>query len=64
MKHRCPICKKIVTVSPKKQSEVNQLFPFCSQRCKLVDLGTWLNGQYKVTSEPIDAPPDTPADKQ
>jgi endogenous inhibitor of DNA gyrase (YacG/DUF329 family) len=27
--------------------------PFCSERCKMVDLGKWLNEEYKI-SEPLD----------
>jgi endogenous inhibitor of DNA gyrase (YacG/DUF329 family) len=31
--------------------------PFCSERCKLVDLGRWLSGDYRVAGEPAgDAP--------
>jgi len=52
MKHRCPICKKIVKVSAKKQAEGAKFFPFCSQRCKLIDLGAWLDARYRVVSEP------------
>jgi endogenous inhibitor of DNA gyrase (YacG/DUF329 family) len=25
--------------------------PFCSERCKLVDLGRWLNEEYRITEE-------------
>ncbi|UCF00085.1 MAG: DNA gyrase inhibitor YacG [Planctomycetota bacterium] len=65
MKNRCPICKKTVKVSPKKQPEEVKLLPFCSQRCKLIDLGAWLDGKYKVLSEPSDTSPDTPtSDKE
>ena len=44
----CPTCRKAFTVE-----EVDgALFrPFCSERCKMVDLGRWLDGSYKV-SEP------------
>lgn len=43
----CPICKKPVNevndpVSP------NQYFPFCSDRCKLIDLGRWLGEKYQI----------------
>ena len=38
----CPICRKPVT--PFVQS-----FPFCSQRCRLVDLGKWLREGYRLT---------------
>ncbi|MHC4158951.1 MAG: DNA gyrase inhibitor YacG [Planctomycetota bacterium] len=56
MKYRCPICKKIVQASPKKQPKEAKFFPFCSQRCKLIDLGAWFDAEYKVVSEPLDTP--------
>jgi endogenous inhibitor of DNA gyrase (YacG/DUF329 family) len=46
MQHRCPICKKPT------DSEVHTEFPFCSERCKLQDLGNWATEKY-VVSEPI-----------
>ncbi|HEY4838841.1 MAG TPA: DNA gyrase inhibitor YacG [Candidatus Acidoferrales bacterium] len=45
MKHNCPICKTAV------DSEVNKEFPFCSERCKDIDLGNWATERY-VISEP------------
>ena len=44
----CPICKKIVTVTDAE-------FPFCSDRCRVIDLGKWASGDYKITS-PIHDP--------
>lgn len=46
MKHRCPICKKPT------DSEQDADFPFCSDRCRLQDLGAWASEKY-VVSEPI-----------
>jgi len=46
MKHRCPICKKPT------DSEPDADFPFCSDRCRLQDLGAWASEKY-VVSEPI-----------
>lgn len=40
---RCPICRKIVL---KSESE----FPFCSERCRTIDLGKWASGAYVVSS--------------
>jgi uncharacterized protein len=39
------------------------MFPFCSQRCRDVDLGNWLTGKYSIPGAPIpqepeDMPPD------
>jgi endogenous inhibitor of DNA gyrase (YacG/DUF329 family) len=42
-KLKCPICKKPVT---SKQAE----FPFCSDRCRLNDLGKWASGAYVIPS--------------
>jgi endogenous inhibitor of DNA gyrase (YacG/DUF329 family) len=46
MKHRCPICKRPA------DSETDQDFPFCSERCRLLDLGAWASEKY-VVSDPI-----------
>lgn len=40
---RCPICKK--EVAPRKE---NPGFPFCSPRCRTLDLGRWLGEEYRV----------------
>ena len=44
-KLKCPICKKPV-------ESTGTDFPFCSERCRLVDLGKWASGQY-VVPEPL-----------
>lgn len=55
MKVSCPICRRVVEIAD--LSELKS-FPFCSDRCKLVDLGRWIDGDYAVavpaTSEPED----------
>jgi uncharacterized protein len=43
----CPTCKKPVH-EPKGGEELPKNFPFCSDRCKLIDLGRWLDGKYQV----------------
>ena len=43
---KCPICKKGVPPD-------GEFMPFCSERCKLIDLGNWASGKY-VISTPID----------
>jgi endogenous inhibitor of DNA gyrase (YacG/DUF329 family) len=48
MKHRCPICNKIVQASLVEKSEKAKFFPFCSRRCKYIDLGAWLDAEYKI----------------
>jgi endogenous inhibitor of DNA gyrase (YacG/DUF329 family) len=32
--------------------------PFCSERCKLLDLARWVNGDYRIPVEPIKEPVD------
>jgi endogenous inhibitor of DNA gyrase (YacG/DUF329 family) len=44
---RCPICKKPVSDDPPADGAKNY-FPFCSERCKLIDLGRWLEGRYQI----------------
>ena len=48
MKHECPICKKPT------DSETNADFPFCSERCRLLDLGNWSSEKYKVSRPAFD----------
>ena len=54
LKLQCPICKKVVT---SKEAE----FPFCSDRCRLIDLGKWASGAY-VISSPVQDTGDRIAD--
>lgn len=51
MKHKCPVCKKIITPPVGKGPEKSKFYPFCSERCKLVDLGAWLDAKYKIISK-------------
>ena len=30
--------------------------PFCSERCKLLDLARWADGKYRVPAEPVSEP--------
>ncbi|HEY6937924.1 MAG TPA: DNA gyrase inhibitor YacG [Terriglobales bacterium] len=45
---RCPTCKKLVL-------RTDPEFPFCGERCRLIDLGKWASGGY-VISTPITDP--------
>ena len=51
---RCPICGK----DAKPRAE-NSSTPFCSPRCKQVDLGAWLNESYRVPSDETPDQTDT-----
>lgn len=44
---RCPTCRK-----PVKSKDPD--FPFCSERCRLVDLGKWASGAHVISSPVTD----------
>jgi hypothetical protein len=44
---KCPICKK-------EAAPGGEFFPFCSERCKIIDLGNWASEKY-VISTPVQA---------
>lgn len=43
---RCPICQK------ENEFFAEPIGPFCSKRCKLIDLGKWFGEEYRI-SEPL-----------
>jgi len=47
LKLRCPVCK-----NPVRSEDAN--FPFCSERCRLIDLGKWSSGAYVISSPVTD----------
>ncbi|MER3446008.1 MAG: DNA gyrase inhibitor YacG [Candidatus Dadabacteria bacterium] len=47
MQVKCPRCGKLV------KWEGNKWKPFCSERCKLIDLGAWVGEEYKIPEEPV-----------
>lgn len=44
----CPTCRNTMQVEQDKDAPFR---PFCSERCKLIDLNRWFNGEYRI-SEP------------
>jgi len=44
---RCPTCRTLVT-------KEDEYFPFCSDRCRLIDLGKWASGEYRISSPILD----------
>jgi len=46
MKIRCPICHKET-----EWAESNPFRPFCSERCKLTDLGEWASGKRAIPAD-------------
>jgi endogenous inhibitor of DNA gyrase (YacG/DUF329 family) len=41
----CPVCKRKTTW------EENPWRPFCSERCKFLDLGKWVSEEYRIPGE-------------
>jgi endogenous inhibitor of DNA gyrase (YacG/DUF329 family) len=59
MKAKCPICKKPVRCRRDKNEPNSKWLPFCSERCKLIDLGRWLDADYSIPVEPEPEDDDT-----
>lgn len=56
----CPTCRKIIRYDP-----TNPNRPFCSERCRLIDLGEWASEGHRIAGKPAaeellsdDLPPD------
>ena len=45
---KCPICSKEVA-----WIETSTYRPFCSERCRLIDLGEWASEKHAIPNEPI-----------
>ncbi len=57
---RCPTCRKNTPF------DGNPHRPFCSERCKLIDLGKWAAGAYRVPDQPagdLESPPGEPNER-
>ena len=48
IKVRCPICQRLMQGQSAREWPQ---YPFCSPKCKLVDLGRWLGEEYRVPEE-------------
>ncbi len=46
----CVYCRRRPAAAP--------WLPFCSERCKMADLGRWLGGEYRVPGEDVPSEPD------
>jgi uncharacterized protein len=61
-KVKCPTCRRDV-----EWAEGSQFRPFCSDRCRLIDLGAWLTETHKIPGETGGAQdqlqPDQPAEE-
>lgn len=55
MKIKCPICQNEYELERDSEGKLPGTFPFCSNRCKMMDLGAWLDSSYKIESDIKDA---------
>ena len=53
----CPICDKPLPPRPG-----NPAFPFCSDRCRNLDLARWLDGDYRIAAAPEASDRDGPSE--
>lgn len=53
---RCPQCGRPAVYAPE-----NPFRPFCTERCRLIDLGQWADESYRVPAEPVEDPQDLDA---
>lgn len=54
---KCPHCGKPVPWTPASPHR-----PFCSERCKLIDLGAWATEGHRIPGEPVPPTGDEPQD--
>lgn len=52
---KCPTCQKSV-----EWSESSIFRPFCSDRCRLIDLGEWASEKHAIPDEPIPSTEEFP----
>jgi len=52
----CSLCGKPF------DERVARYMPFCSERCKMIDLGRWLDEAYGLPHDPTDEPTEPPGD--
>lgn len=53
MKKTCPVCGKKIPSHKGEKNIKNPWRPFCSERCKLIDLGRWASEEYRIPGEKI-----------
>lgn len=52
---KCPTCGRDV-----EWTEASRFRPFCSERCKLIDLGAWAAEKYTIAGPPAEQTDETP----
>ncbi|HXL98113.1 MAG TPA: DNA gyrase inhibitor YacG [Steroidobacteraceae bacterium] len=53
---RCPTCQRAI-----EWSDQFPYRPFCSDRCRLIDLGAWLSEEHAIPGNAAEGPDETPA---
>ena len=53
----CRICGKAVVADDEKPFP--EAFPFCSLRCRTIDLGAWASDAYRIAGKPMQEPKDS-----
>jgi endogenous inhibitor of DNA gyrase (YacG/DUF329 family) len=65
MDFKCPTCGKVIPSAsslPEGKRQINAtFFPFCSERCRLVDLNAWMDGDYRIPTKD-QLPEDNPSE--
>ncbi|MBP7051932.1 MAG: DNA gyrase inhibitor YacG [Phycisphaerae bacterium] len=56
----CPSCKRPVNRPADGSSGLPRFFPFCSERCKLIDLGAWFDADYRIPAKPDEESNESP----
>ncbi len=54
----CPVCGE-----PLPPRDQNPTFPFCSETCRIVDLGNWLDERYRIPAREEEDEDGTPVDE-
>ncbi|HTC44368.1 MAG TPA: DNA gyrase inhibitor YacG [Steroidobacteraceae bacterium] len=50
---KCPTCGRLI-----EWSDQSPFRPFCSDRCRLIDLGAWLTEKHAIAGEESEPPPE------
>lgn len=58
---KCPLCGREF-----EGTDLDSLphFPFCSERCRMIDLGRWVEGAYTIPGPPASDPPSGECDEE
>lgn len=63
---RCPYCRRPLPAPSGEEGTWTRRwphFPFCSRRCRLLDLDNWLQGSYRIPGEEVDPDEASPGEE-